>query len=177
MRINEADGGNGSKGRIKIVLLILLIFGLGWVSWSLYAKYNPKPARPTGDLLDGPPSPEQRRAQMLEIMNQLKLSDDQQRKMNALWAKGDPTTPEEWRDRMNAMRNLTTPEQQDQFRQIMASRMAQRMERVHRMLSPQDFAAYQKRIMARMQGRGGGGGRGSGPGGANRPGGARPPAR
>ena len=164
----------------KVLVLIAVLLGCGVYGWTLFDKYRgvseepPAPVVAAGQEQAAPRerswrsrSPEERRQRRQEMMDELNFTDEQKAKMDELWAQGRPEGPEGWRGRMDAMREIATPEQEAQFMQMIAQRRSQRMERMRKTLSPEDFETLQNRIQDRMRdggfghmfgGRGGGGG-------------------
>ncbi len=160
---------------VKVLVLVALLLGCGVYGWTLFDKFRgipekpPEPVVAVGREQVAPPerprhprSPEERQKRRQEMMEGLNFTDEQKAKMDELWAQGRPEGREGWRGRMDAMREIATPEQEAQFMQMMAQRMSQRMERMRKTLSPEDFDTLQNRIQDRMRDGGFGGGRGFG---------------
>lgn len=177
---SEAEGKR--RGLWRPLLAVVLVVGAGYLVWATVAPYRqglpPKEGAETqwaggpgrgGAGGDGerPASPtaEERQARFAEFADELKLSDEQRARMQALMAhppeRGEGR--EGWEARRQAFEEILTPEQQEQARQIFRQRMAQGMERMRQVLSEEDFAALQRRIEERME-RGGPGGPGGGRG-------------
>lgn len=84
---------------------------------------GPGGAGPFGANLDGK-SFEERREQMRDQMaKQLSLTPEQQAKMQEMFSKGMPSSPEEMRERFKAMGDTLTPEQKEKGRQTIHNRL------------------------------------------------------
>lgn len=170
---SETEGG--LKTSVKVALMLVLLVGLGLTAWAVTKPYRqglpeerverPENRGPAMGRPGTPPSPDERRQRMGEMADRMGLTDAQRAQMKEVMEQGRPTSQEDMEQRRAAMAKILTPAQQQQMRQAMAGRMAQRLEESRDSLSAEDFAALQKRMEDRMtRGGGFGGGRG-GPGG------------
>ena len=147
-----------------------IIILTGWMSWGTFSRYTrglpPKPVGQNKEFaqasqcgrMNGLPSYEQRKVIAEQMMNEIKLSDEQKRRVREIMARGEPKTDEERRARIKEMEKITTSEQQAQFRQLIMQRVQARMERARKTLSPQDFSTLQQRVaqrISRIEGNGG----------------------
>ena len=193
MKQNNAQGTTrpGMGRKLGIVVLIAAMVGMGYYGWTTYSRYThglppnqnqtPGAMGPGGPRMNaagarpGPPSPEQRRERMNQMMRELNLSGEQRAQMDKLWEGPPPDSREARQERRQTMEQILTPEQQQQARQMMRQGMQRRLDRARQTLSPKDFATLERRIQDRMDGRRGGGGFGGRGGGGGRGGQGGPP--
>ena len=151
-------------GKLKIVGLTALILGLCLYGWTIYKKYQGLPPKEpdrtvVATAVAGPsppppfrrPSPRELHQSMGEVMDELRLTDEQRARIEELFAKGRPQTTQERRERFAAFREITTPAQQIKFMGIMQHRISQRLKHAHQALDPKDFETLQKRLQSRLQ--------------------------
>jgi Spy/CpxP family protein refolding chaperone len=178
MMPNSPEQSSTSLGgsKLKIVLSMIVLIGVGWYGWGAISPYfrgmEPEPeagATVTSTQRDGerrgrrdrsPPSPEERRAWMEQMAQELNLTEDQQEKLKAIREQPRPESREDWRQRREQMQAVMTEEQRQQARQMVRGRMNQRLERMREQLSPEDFETLRKRREERFNNYSGGGGRG-----------------
>lgn len=167
---------------IKALSLVLVLAGVGWWGWATYSRYQglkpeppppptvaspaaqgaPAPPTDAGPRRGGPPSPEEFREAARGAMDEVGFSADQRTRIEALFAQGPPQSREEWEERRREMEQIATPEQMEQFRNVMRRQMRARiLGEAQAKLSPEDYQAFEKRIEERMNRRGGR--RGGGP--------------
>lgn len=156
---------NKSKGAVPIgvkigVLAVLVIAGIIYSVFT-YKSYT-KGLPPTRENDTQRPAPEFRRPQrprdfrqIRELMvKELNLTDEQQKKLQEIWAKGPPQSPEEMRERIEKSREILTPEQQEKarttIRQRIQGRLQRRLERAREVLPPDQFEIFRKRLQDRI---------------------------
>ncbi|MCX7766457.1 MAG: Spy/CpxP family protein refolding chaperone [Candidatus Sumerlaeia bacterium] len=176
---------------VKITLSVLAILTAVVYALSTYSHYTkglpserpsnpefrPDPGQPgpPPERRDGPRerrfTPEERRQFAERMAKELNLTPEQVKKLEELREQGRPNSPEEARQRMEKMREILTPEQQEKMRQTFRrgfeSRMQRQLQRAQRVLPPDQFEIFKKRLEERRN-------RFRGPGG-DRPRGDQPP--
>lgn len=177
---------------VKITLSVLAILTAVFYALSTYSHYtkgipserpdssefrpNPEQPGPPPERRDGPRdrrfTPEERRQFAERMVKELNLTPEQVKQLEELRNQGRPNSPEEARQRMEKMREILTPEQQEKMRQTfrrgMESRIQRQLQRAQRALPPDQFEIFKKRLEERRN-------RFRGFGGGNRPGGDQPP--
>lgn len=97
-------------------------------------------------------NPQQFRQQMMKELN---LTSDQQKKIDELMASGRPQTREEFQERMKKFNEILTPEQQAKARASMQDRMQKRiqarLDRASKVLPPDQLEILKKRLEDRMK--------------------------
>lgn len=176
---------------LKLLGLTAMLLGVGWYTWSQYSTYTkglpPERSETPGLAASGSNdsrgnrgdrrggsfrdlSPEERRQQFQERfqerMQEFNVTPEQQKKIEEIWNQPTPQSPEAWRERREAMRNVFTPEQREQMRQSFAQgrrggmggrgggRFQRGMSRFDDVLSPEDRNELQRRLENRMENRG-----------------------
>ena len=172
--MNQKKTSNGSRKSVWLIMVaIIAIAGSVLFVWATVSRYGGLPpkeedprvssARPGGPMggmggvrpnpgerRDGPPgrpSAEERQERFGRMMDNLNLTAEQREKVEALQDKP-------WQERRGAMREILTPEQQQQMRQTMRQGAGRRLERFRNVLSPNDFEDLQKRFERRQERRG-----------------------
>jgi Spy/CpxP family protein refolding chaperone len=162
MKNSQNTGRSRSAMQIvKIVFVLAIIVSAALYAISSYRSHTRglpsareerrQMARPAENRRG---SPERMFARFAE---NLELTPEQQKQMRELREQERPSSPEEWRARREKFQEILTPEQREKLgerREAFRGRMAQRMQRVERILGPKEYEKFLERLEKRRQERG-----------------------
>lgn len=142
---------------VKLCVAGLIFLGSVIFAWTTYNRYTKglPPERREVNLRDlsAPPPPQEFRQFRERMIKELELTDEQRKKIQELMAQGRPASPEQAFERMREMREILTPEQQEKMmrtmRERISSRLNRQLERARRVLPPDQFEIYKKRLEER----------------------------
>ena len=158
--------------------LVLLACALGY-GWSVLSHYTgglpPKPftplAPPASALTGAPgagakpamlppgldwravmPSPEERRTIMNDMMGRITATDDQRRKIEEIWVTNpQPLDGTSLVQRIAESQNVLSQAQLQQLRPLFFGQVFKRVEGLRKVMKPQDYVTFQKRLMTALQ--------------------------
>jgi Spy/CpxP family protein refolding chaperone len=172
MNKEKEKAKSDSRNWVTMCVALLLILGgaaYTTMTWWSYSSGIPQQRegdegefRPErgGPRRDGPPSPQERQERFNQMARELNLSEDQKNQITQIWSAAPPEGREGWRERMEKMQSVLTPQQQEQAAASRESRRQQwknrRLQEAKKSLPPDQFKIYQQRLNERASGRGGG---------------------
>jgi len=160
------------RRNVAILVLAGAVVFLGWYGWSRMAPYRrglaaPEEKADASQPQFGPPPPEEREERMAQMMNELDLTEEQKKQIEALGTP-EPGSGAGSGQRREQMARILTPEQMVKFDAGRGQRMQQKLGESKRYLSPEGYQTVKERMERRQaqggqfRGAGGGGGQGQG---------------
>ncbi len=148
--------------RAKLAALVLVIAGFGGYGWYAYHTYQKGLEKPKAETtaMPGLPSASHMRTMRQEVLNQLHLTDEQRRQLEAIGPLIDPDQlastgqlPDatDFLARRAASEKVLTPQQAQLARRLIRERIESRFAEVAKRLRPEDAAALRKRMETRMR--------------------------
>ena len=122
--IQKQKRGSGIGQKIRIPGLLILIMALTVYGWSTYSKFTrglPKQEPDPGNQVpvgfgqkdtkpEGPPQNRRNRHErMQKIMNELNITENQQKEIRNIWEQGPPKSRDEGMTRMQMMLSVLKP--------------------------------------------------------------------
>ncbi|MCX7014496.1 MAG: hypothetical protein NTW86_18425 [Candidatus Sumerlaeota bacterium] len=150
---SRGNEGAYSRRNLAIVALACAVILLAWYAWNRLTPYRrglPADEAQTSASQPafGPPSPEEREERMAGMMNQLNLSEEQKRQIEAL---GPPQPDAGPGQRREQMARILTSEQLAKFDGGRSQRMQQKLAESKRYLSPQGYQELKERMERRYE--------------------------